>query len=55
MPVIINDFEITVEPPQPKSETAPAPPAPGPFPPTPEQIVAITEWDRARRARLRAT
>ena len=54
MPVIINDFEITVEPPPPRSATTPGPPDAVPLPPSPEEIIAILAWDRERQARVRA-
>ena len=55
MPVIINDFEITVDAPAARTGadvSAPKPPSP---PPSPEQILAIAEWGRARAERVRAT
>lgn len=58
MAVIINDFEIAVE--------APEPPPPdeggqagaadaAPRPPTPEDIVSVLEWSRERLSRVDAT
>lgn len=56
MPIIINEFEIQLEPP------APPPPAPAAEPaaettptPGPEEIARVLERHRARLERVRAT